>query len=1307
MQEQAPNSQEQAELAQLRDLITKYHKALENAVADYEAAGRETRLNPTDRPIDRTDLYMRQVSLNKLLGEVHQAQADFEWIRLLYAWKSHHDLSHPLVQEALIAYLTNPKASPERVSFMEALPSGIRHDALCCKFVENYPESHRDYGATYTRKCDQGATAIFTPAYPHQIPDYEVENSLPHCVVNRFLLDQIASYLPLVDQLKDYNKGGYAQAFYDTRFPFADAQASLSCQASLFSEWRPAKAVALQAHLSNLSGELIIPAPWEFYYDCQRSKDVLKSLSNQRQSPDNLAGLTNQAYAHALWARYAHEHGLIGYDQEITLPAHISGGIELDYHDNPPTHGFAQGSLFETYEALLAWLQIAAPDYPEKKQASLMTAYRGLLTGTICSDELDYVDAAFLAFSELTLFDNWQQYTDSKTFFEGRRRTFVQSDPRLRLAEMALIIARLWLCASTSQKMQYQDQIKQMFAKIEQMMANSAKQNEGQLGVIGMMSERPPQNEMFPIESLEQQILARTQAARCHCLVTVLDLADHVHPRQGKKVVLELADYHGYHVAGYQAKNFRRDNGIFFYSREAEESDEPEELAEVREIKETTIQLPPPKLRAEARGDIAYTGPELHEQLEAYPHLGSDLLTRLAVMLEMLTGEQREAFTELEDLLKFLSNTNLARSLRAASSQELRQIKDDLDHIIPQGFDEVSAIIFLCAMSGFIPKESLLELSYRTILSLVVYQALNLVLSLEQREQQKRRDRGQSTDYVSPILQARDDIASLTRKLQAQHPHIPLALHLDFQKELVLAVEKALQVLSLNKHYDFSLHSLFQVLMWNHQKKGELPSRCATDAEMLLAIVQLLSPHAIAYKLHTLGPENDLPMPKFERALRKSGVGDASHARMTIPAYGISTKEPQALDVFDATIATHQRVPSRDFQIQAGRSRQMQAGFAVHLPHPPRSFLATLDDLRHSNLGAEIALELNDIALAMILSPDEPRILLAFIIDTTMPIDKRYQALEKLLALEPRFLAFNVTTDRNISQLHAQLEAVMTLALSHQQHLVVLFCANILRLHHRTSAQTKVLAEKIAREAINVLALDDRIYQAQTKKYPDLLFPDDNKKILKQRQLHEQEKAKLAKANPPEAAQYKPKTIQANEQALEKDCEAMAAIATNLLQAEQAELAATPKEEQLAGNQVRADIQQRLEERMTTLAPTCTFQTHPGSKYFEQVPLLLAAKYRAKFLTDPQGEALPTDELQKRLYLIAYMAGQAALTFTPEDPALAEFMVKQSIEQLVRDGYQLAFTEEQALAGQIPASLALSVDFAQNLPALMDQALRG
>lgn len=1260
----------------------------------------------------------RQISKAEKWQLILDIQAQLDWYKILQAARGGF---YPEINRAAINYFRHPKSRPRAAPYLEPLTPTlsasapfiehasvniIRHRPVCATENLAWLIAHGKIDEEQRHAADRKDDIAFNPACPslyqgHESTSYE-PTSKEAVAIDDLLIDQIAKYLRAFQgQAHTFSPGTYAQAFFGTRIPNLDARTALAYKEDLPAHYRTPKAKALATYLVR-ENQLYFPDPETFAET--RGQSMIAHLNHYTDGGTNRgfeAGIMNghsqQAYQRATFSRFLFEHD-----------------IHQEY--DQAQHG---DSLFHAYTDLLAWLQIGCPRDPLAFQTKIMAAYKGLLTGvshhyqgpdsdtSYFIDTLDYVDAAFLSYSEILLAEQWQNYTRHENFYNQRRATY-SANPLEHLGQMALIIARLWLCASDEQKIRYQDKIKAMFAHIDELMHGQEVKKEADLFVTTCMTHSEiPRVRVYAPDSVEM-ILDSLSQNRVACLMNLAIATPYVHPRQGASVRLEIPDHHGHlPMTGYMADHFTLEDGIYVWHDEPVQK--KEQPAAIREVEKSPAAWPEFDMRAEARGEITRTHAELSAEIEASPRLGTDLLTRLVTMMEMLIGNDEIKITELKELLHFMSSVNaLAGLIPHASSDELRQIKEDFDKITPAGFDELCAQIYLTAMIGIVPKELLLELSYRTITNLVAFQALDVTFYLEKRERDKRFIRRVITheeDFISPILELRARLQTLAEEIQTTQPGQAVIFDTTYQTQLLAALEEVMTHLYLNKSYDFSLHSLFQVLLLAKRKNQELHSRCATDAKLMIALTHLLSSVAQVYALHTLGPEGRSSIEAFQAALSKGEIGAASHLRMLSPLFREKDPEsPAAYAVADATINELAMRPPRKVKILETKTQAMQAGFGLELDWKRSVYghrgmetcLALQSDALHSPLGASIAAEAHYPEVALILLPDDPSLLLFYVVSLELSPALRRQALEKLIKLEPRFLAFNVSDDKKLSALHFNLKEVMNLALETQDYQIILYCANILRFHKRAPAKAKKLAEKMSAEAISVLALDDYKLAAQTSQYPELVFPDDKARIAKKKQQHSKTLARLAKKDPPQARTYHQDVNQAMDKALVKDISELGKIAMEMYFEELAALMSTPKDQREAGEQIRLDIDEEQTPKQKTLLANSSEGTHPAQDHFEIVPPEIAAKYLSEFTTGPGGEALSPNELAQRLFLIQIVARETGKTFAPDDPAFKKILAAASVRAIEAAGHQALFTEEQLLADEMPLIPGLLPGFDPN-----------
>ena len=621
-------------------------------------------------------------------------------------------------------------------------------------------------------------------------------------------------------------------------------------------------------------------------------------------------------------------------------------------------------------------------------------------------------------------------------------------------------------------------------------------------------------------------------------------------------------------------------------------------------------------------------------------------VSKFAATLERLLG--RKPNQEESDFVSLLQELGMINSestkLNSLNPDELKEMLENIrsGKADVSDLDEGSVILLLISTTGVVPRELLVELVFKT------YENLNSVLTLEavtaiENLENKRRFSflGMTGEKNTPIMTVRESIKEFLDVRREKDGYDPKK-DPEFRKLAEEAIKKVTGILYRNKRYDATMRSsLIAVLTAKEQE--ELVARCSVDGELLTTILKFISPELATYYASTYGPESSMTFAKWYQWL---GNTDESGAE----SHGYNQTDwpeddgQKSIRVADATGNLFYLLNPHDFAVEAEITKQMKFGEATnqqsgHIFHEKRQALG-LGVHGGSHMLSELALESGQIDYAEVADPDSPRVLISIILNKDLPQERRAQALDKIMILEPQRLAMSLKADHGRGFAAQRLETIVQLGISSKKWGAATVAANIL-------GHAKFFGKEVNESS-------KRLYQIIIQKLvtqPDAVFENDLKsgdrfftqfdteaiKIERQKYLARLEQSKKTEASTEDII----KALREANNILDRELNEVASqirekaqeLEREDLENEAKEQAESPTLGYKATNQYGKEISER---ELSLVEKTRSKEQNPAIDpvLFETVNAETSAKALQTAITGADGKLLSGNELEKRLQLI-------------------------------------------------------------------------
>jgi len=434
--------------------------------------------------------------------------------------------------------------------------------------------------------------------------------------------------------------------------------------------------------------------------------------------------------------------------------------------------------------------------------------------------------------------------------------------------------------------------------------------------------------------------------------------------------------------------------------------------------------------------------------------LGSELSPELHIFIQQMADVRAALFVDIE------TPEQLAAAVQAAQDFSAEGVISE---------KEISGIFMLfIAVFGEVPKQFVTEYLFQIIETISQAYVLRLVAGLQTVTERKLTLLGIKEVPNSPILTAKSAITQIVGTTKSA----------DLSGEQKLAiigeVDRVLRYLTQNRKYDFSVHDPLSSLL-TLDKEGILSGRCSSQAMVLESVLGfVLGDVGKINSVSLFGFSGDLSVTQWLEQLRQSGEhGANSHRQVGIgignsslvadltwdvlepvvcetdqprtklldrsEVRNMSPEEPAEADGWLQGLKAMFRKPqTRAMRLLAGRGIWQGAKGESSLPHA--SFAAGI-----FQLYPELALFGDQ------LDPDNLRRSVAHVLDSVGDSETRRKELDKLIAVDPYLLGFDIAKDFSLGFLIERSRVLYNRVTAMGRFEVALFISAILSNHKRAS----------------------------------------------------------------------------------------------------------------------------------------------------------------------------------------------------------------------------------------------------------------
>lgn len=646
----------------------------------------------------------------------------------------------------------------------------------------------------------------------------------------------------------------------------------------------------------------------------------------------------------------------------------------------------------------------------------------------------------------------------------------------------------------------------------------------------------------------------------------------------------------------------------------------------------------------------------IREMLERSETVGSvESVAKLSGLLEKLLGKKlSEQSTDFIDLLMELGllNTELfdVNEVTEADIREIiRRCQKDKPEL--QDLDVTTGLIFLFAATNQIPRELLVELMYRSFDSLEKLVVVEAISVIEELDQSKLSFLFGRKEKKSVILRWRDELSTITQAGKTAHPDNYDAnsdpAFAEKAQELIVEVAK---LIHRNRSYDISMSSTIMAVLTGKEQK-RLVTRCAVDGQLLTAILRLISPELATYYTETYGHETEMELDQWFSWLRHSDEsGGSSHGfnqSEFLPTKAMTTQVSDVTGNFSYLLQASQVEPLPDVTAVMSKGKASRNHLTLMSPQTVRGHCVKRGD--GSSLICDLALEADQVLHAENADPDDYRVLMSLAFDPDQPDSVRLTALDKVLRIEPKRLAFGLRADYAVSHAASRLEQTISFGHLHHRWGAVLLACNIMRNAGFFPIEYRQRGEALYQQFVTDLGThsQEKIEEILTAT-PWLFSQNDQSAIYDARRNFEEVVAEKIAAIPPEEHEealhaLQAETRQACQVVIDREIESARQIAAVMNREEQ--LAKLNREVvpfgELASNQHRQTVAERADA--VTQATSLGTTVDEPRLYLETIRPEVGQKALRLLTSDATGKPLTGDELQQRVLRLHALVAKTGL----------------------------------------------------------------
>lgn len=664
----------------------------------------------------------------------------------------------------------------------------------------------------------------------------------------------------------------------------------------------------------------------------------------------------------------------------------------------------------------------------------------------------------------------------------------------------------------------------------------------------------------------------------------------------------------------------------------------------------------------------------LHQNEEA----GSiNAVGKLRSLLEKLLGKKLdEQSTDFIDILMQLGLlnaelTNLSSVDEETLLESIRRCQKDTASL--KDLDLTTTLILLLASTGYIPRELLVELvfkSYESLQTLAVLEAVKAIEHLEHKKTFfffKRKEAQPST-----ILGWRDELAEIIktgREITADGAeYVPLA-DPKFIKRAKAIISELTTLIHNNHSYDISMKSTL-VSIFTASQQEQFVARCAVDGQLVTAILKLISPELLTYYTTTYGFESLMKLEHWftwlqfvsESAASSHGFNSSEFLRTALEA---ETIVADATGDFTYTLQPHQ------VELQTEPTAHMIYGKVTKAQIANTTFQKNEGHCitGGSSLVCDMALDADHLEYATLADPDNLNVLKLTLSDEGRSITDRLAALDKLIAIEPRWFAFRLKADFNTAGMVAGLEAAIQLAYANQRWGALLFCTNILSFAGYLPPELREKAAQLHSEFVRHIAtFDEKVIEAELIKTAHIVTESDRQAIkdaiaVFQAELAKQQAEKKTQLHLSEQMEIKKTQRQAAARIITQNLSEISVINIQIKQEE--DRAKANRQSIPLGDMASELFYSDIAAHTTAITTENSLGTtvNQPELLLETVKPKLGGKALNLLTTDGKGNRLTGDALDRRIQMIYNLVTKVGLEYGQRKLA-AETNVSELPQQL-------------------------------------------
>lgn len=634
---------------------------------------------------------------------------------------------------------------------------------------------------------------------------------------------------------------------------------------------------------------------------------------------------------------------------------------------------------------------------------------------------------------------------------------------------------------------------------------------------------------------------------------------------------------------------------------------------------------------------------------------------KLTSLLEKLLGKKLDE--ESTDFIDILMQLGLLNSeLTGLNTVDEETLLESIRHCQKDAaslkdLDLTTTLILLLSTTGHIPRELLVELvfkSYESLQTLAVLEAVKAIEHLEKKRNFffiKRKETQPST-----ILGWRDELAAIIQAGRANvaegKEYNPLADQTFINRGKTI-IDELTTLIHKNHSYDTSMKSTL-ISIFTASQQEQFVARCAVDGQLVTAILKLISPELATYYATTYGFESLLSLDHWFTWLQFTSESAASSHGFNLSEFGKTDTDTETETVaadatggFTYTLRPHQveLLPEPTAHMTYGKVARAQIGSMTFQKNEGHCITGG------SSFVCDMALDADHLEYATLADPDNLNVLKLTLSDDSKSVTNRLAALDKLIAIEPRWFAFRLKADFNTAGMVAGLEAAVQLAYANQRWGTLLFCTNILRYAGYLPTELREKATTLYGEFIKHIAtFDEKDIETELQKNPDIITADDRQAIkqaieLFQAELARQQADRQKNLAPHEQMEIKKEQRQAAAKIIDQRLQDIAVINIQIQQTE--ERAKSNRTSIPLGDMASELFYRDVDSHSAKVQAENSLGTtlDEPELLLESVKPQLGTKALRLLTTDQKGNRLTGEALQKRIQTIYAIATKVGVEY--------------------------------------------------------------